>query len=82
MKEHEMGRTRNTYEMRNGRTVSFGKLEGKRSLTTPTRTTEDNIDMTIKEIVYKDVDWNLLVQDIIDCTSHMYAMKLMVPQRR
>jgi hypothetical protein len=57
MKEHMLGRTRNTYEeMRNGRTVSFEKLEGKRSLNTPTPTIEVNIDMNIKEIMSKDVD--------------------------
>jgi hypothetical protein len=36
-------------------------------------TTEDNIDMNIKEIVPEDVDWNLLIQDIIDCPSLMYT---------
>jgi hypothetical protein len=82
MKEHEMGRTLNTYEMRNGFTVSFGKLEG-RSLTTSTPVTEDNIVADIKEIVSEAVDWNLLVQDIIDCPSVMYtAITFMVPQRR
>jgi hypothetical protein len=56
---------------------------GKRSLVTPTRTTKDNTDMNIKEMVSKDVDWNLLVQNIIDCPSLMYtATKFMVLQRR
>jgi hypothetical protein len=79
--EHEVGRTCNTYEeMRKAHTISVGKLEDKILFTRPTRAIEDNIKMNIKEIVSKEVDWNLLAQDITDCPSLINtATKFMVP---
>jgi hypothetical protein len=64
VKEDEIGRAWSTNEAkRNAYRILVGKAEGGRPLGRPRRRWVDNIEMDLREIGWRGMDWIVLAQD-------------------